>query len=75
MKALAIKDLKGLKAVKAELEARVKKAKEQEVARKAALAKAKAEQEFFATAVGPIKPLPINHRPGQRASTSLTSRP
>ena len=68
MKALAIKDLKGLKAVKAEMEARVKKAKELEVARKAALAKAKAEQEFFATAVGPIKPLPVKHRPGQRAS-------
>ena len=68
MKALAIKDLKGLKAVKAEMEARVKKARELEVARKAALAKAKAEQEFFATAVGPIKPLPVKHRPGQRAS-------
>ncbi len=71
MKALAIKDLKGLKAVKAELEARVKKAQELEVARKAALAKAKAEQEFFATAVGPIKPLPPKHRPGQRASLVL----
>lgn len=68
MKALPIKDLKGLKAVKAELEVRVKKAKELEAARKAALAKAKAEQEFFATAVGPIKPLPIKHRPGQRAN-------
>ena len=68
MKALAIKDLKGLKAVKAELEARLKKAKELEAARKAALAKAKAEQEYIATAVGPIKPLPVKHRPGQRAS-------
>ena len=68
MKALAIKDLKELKAVKAEMEARIKRAKEQEAARKAALAKAKAEEEFFATAVGPIKPLPLKHRPGQRAS-------
>ena len=68
MKALAVKDLKGLKAVKAEMEARVKKAKELEAARKAALAKAKAEQEFFATAVGMVKPLPPKHRPGQRAS-------
>ena len=68
MKALPIKDLKGLKAVKAEMEARVKKARELEAARKAALAKAKAEQEFFAHAVGAIKPLPIKHRPGQRAS-------
>ena len=71
MKALPIKDLKGLKAVKAEMEARVKKAKELEAARKAALAKAKAEQEFFATAVGPIKPLPPRHRPGQRASIAV----
>ena len=68
MKALAIKDLKGLKAVKAELEARVKLAKEMEAARKAAIAKAKAEQDFFALAVGPIKPLPAKHRPGHRAS-------
>ena len=68
MKALAIKDLKGLKAVKAELEARVKLAKELESARKAAIAKAKAEQDFFALAVGPIKPLPAKHRPGHRAS-------
>ena len=71
MKVLAIKDLKGLKAVKAEMEARVKKAKELEAARKAALAKARAEEEFFATAVGPIKPLPAKHRPGQRASIVL----
>ena len=68
MKALAIKDLKGLKAVKAEMEARVKLAKEMEAARKAAIAKAKAEQDFFALAVGPIKPLPAKHRPGFRAS-------
>ena len=68
MKALAIKDLKGLKAVKAELEARIKLAKEIEAARKAAIAKAKAEQDFFALAVGPIKPLPAKHRPGHRAS-------
>ena len=66
--------LKALKTVKAELEARVKLAKELEAARKAALAKfnqAKAEQEFFALAVGPIKPLPPKHRPGHRASLPL----
>ena len=68
LKAVTVKDLKGLKTVKAELEARVKLAKEQEAARKAALAKAKAEKEFFAHAVGPIKPLPLRHRPGHRAS-------
>ena len=73
MKALAshplkVKDLKGLKSVKAEMEARIQRAKELEAARKAALAKAKAEKEFFATAVGVVKPLPPKHRPGHRAS-------
>ena len=72
MKAPAIKDLKGLKSIKAEMETRVKKAKELEVARKVALAKAKAEQEFFATAVGIVKPLPAKHRPGERASMART---
>jgi DNA-nicking Smr family endonuclease len=71
MKAPAIKDMKGLKAVKAEMQARVKKAKELEAARKAALAKAKAEAEFFATAVGVVKPLPPKHRPGERAALQL----
>ena len=68
IKDLKIKDLKGLKTVKAELEARAQKAKEQEAAQKAALAKAKAEEEFFARAVGTVKPLPPKHRPGHRAS-------
>ena len=68
MKTLAIKDLKSLKSVKAEMQARVKKAKDLEAARQAALAKAKAEQEFFATAVGIVKPLSAKHRPGHRAS-------
>ena len=71
MKAIAIKDLRGLKAVKAEMEARVKKANELEAAHKAALAKAKAELELFATAVGPIKPLGPKHRPGERATLPL----
>ena len=71
MKASAIKDLKGLKAVKAEMEARVKLAKELDTARKAAAAKAKAEEEFFARAVGMVKPLPPKHRPGHRASLPL----
>ena len=71
MKAPAIKDLLGLKAVKAEMEARVKRAKELEATRKAALAKAKAEKEFFARAVGIVKPLPPKHRPGERAALRL----
>ena len=68
MKAIAIKDLKGLKAVKAELEARAQRAIELELAKKAAAAKAKAEKDFFALAVGIVKPLPPKHRPGHRAS-------
>ena len=71
MKAPAIKDLLGLKAVKAEMEARVKRVKELEATRKAALAKAKAEKEFFARAVGIVKPLPPKHRPGERAALRL----
>ena len=71
MKAIAIKDLRGLKAVKAEMEARIKKAKELEAAHKLALTKAKAELEFFATAVGIVKPLPPKHRPGERATLPL----
>ena len=68
MKAIAIKDLKGLKAVKAELEARAQRARELELAKNAAAAKAKAEEDFFALAVGIVKPLPLKHRPGHRAS-------
>ena len=71
MKAPAIKDLRGLKAVKAELEARVRLAEQLDAARKATLAKAKAEEAFFALAVGPIKPLAPKHRPGHRASLPL----
>ena len=66
-----LKGLKALKTVKAELEAAAKLAKEIDAARKAALAKAKAEVEFFALAVGPIKPLPPKHRPGHRACLPL----
>ena len=70
-KELKIKDLRSLKAVKAEMQARVQQAKDIEAARKAAIAKAKAEEEFFARAVGIVKPLPPKHRPGHRASMPL----
>ena len=66
-----MKGLKSLKTVKAELEMRVKLAKDLETARKAAAAKAKAEEEFFALAVGIVKPLPIRHQPGHRASLPI----
>ncbi len=71
MKAPSIKDLKGLKSVKLEIEARARLAQELEISRKAAAAKARAEKEFFTLAVGPIKPLPVKHRPGHRAQLAL----
>ncbi len=67
MTAPPIKHLKGLKAVKQQLEARARLAAEQEAARKVAAAKARAEKDFFALAVGPIKPLPAKHLPGHKA--------
>jgi DNA-nicking Smr family endonuclease len=66
-----MKGLKSLKTVKAELEARLKLAKDLDAAKKAAAAKAKAEEEFFARAVGIVKPLPFSHRPGERAALPL----
>lgn len=67
MKTPVIKDLKGLKAVKQEIETRARLAQEQEAARKAAIAQARAEKELFARAIGPVKPLPAKHLPGHRA--------
>ena len=66
-----MKGLKSLKTVKAELEARLKLAKDLDAAKKAAAARAKAEEEFFARAVGIVKPLPPKHRPGERAALPL----
>ena len=71
MKTPTIRDLKGLQAVKLELEARLKLARELEAAAKAAAAKAKAEKELFSLAVGPVRALPIKHRPGHRAQLPL----
>ena len=67
MKVFAIRDLKGLKVVKIEIDARTKLAKELEAARKAAVAKANAEKQLFTHAVGPVKALPVKHQPGQHA--------
>ena len=67
MKAPPIKDLKDLKAVKQQLEAQARLAAEQEAARKAAAAKARAEKDFFVLAVGPIKPLAAKHLPGHKS--------
>ena len=67
MKTPPIRDLKGLRAVKQQLEARAKQSTEQEAARKAAAVKARADKDFFVLAVGPIKPLPAKHLPGHKA--------
>jgi DNA-nicking Smr family endonuclease len=63
----AIKDLKGLKAVKLEIETRARQQAEQQAARLAAARQAKADEELFAHAVGPVKALPAKHRPGHKA--------
>ena len=75
MKTLVIKDLKSLKAVKLEIDARARMAKSLEAARKAAAVKAKFETELFAVSIGPVKPLPAKHRPGHRASVLRTPAP
>lgn len=63
----AIKDLKGLKAIKLEIEARARQDAQTRAARLAAAAKAKAEKELFSRAIGPVKALPARHLPGHRA--------
>lgn len=63
----AIKDLKGLKAVKLEIETRARQEAELKAARVAAAARAKAEKELFSRAIGPVKALPAKHLPGHRA--------
>jgi DNA-nicking Smr family endonuclease len=60
----AIKDLKGLKAVKLEIEIRARQEAERKAARAAAAATVKAEKELFSRAIGPVKALPARHRPG-----------
>lgn len=60
----AIKDLKGLKAVKLEIETRARQEAELKAARAAAAAKVKAEKELFSRAIGPVKALPAKHLPG-----------
>ncbi|MGC1176330.1 Smr/MutS family protein [Polaromonas sp.] len=67
----AIKDLKGLKAVKLEIETRARQEAELKAARAAAAAKVKAEKELFSRAIGPVKALPARHLPGHRAQLAL----
>ena len=70
-KPVPIKDLKGLKAVKLEIEARARQEAQIKAARAAALLKARAEKELFSRAIGPVKALPAKHLPGQRAKIPL----
>lgn len=63
-----IRDLKDLEAVRREIEQRARLERERETARLAALARARAEQELFARAIGPVRALPARHLPGQRAN-------
>ncbi|HEX5286304.1 MAG TPA: Smr/MutS family protein [Polaromonas sp.] len=67
LKHLPIRDLKDLKIVKREIEARAKLKQEHLAARLAAAAKAKAEKELFSRAIGPVKALSAKHLPGHRA--------
>ena len=66
-----IKDLKGLKAVKRELEARARQQAEEQAARLAAAAKSSAEKELFSRAIGQVLALPAKHLPGHQARVSL----
>lgn len=67
----AIKDLKGLKAVKLAIETRARLEAEQQAARIAAAAKTKAEKEMFSRAIGHVVALPVKHRPGHKAKLSV----
>jgi DNA-nicking Smr family endonuclease len=67
----SLKSLKDLKTVRQEIETRARQAAEQEAARLAAAAKAKAEKELFSRAVGPVKALPAKHLPGHKARLPL----
>ena len=66
-----IKTLQDLQAVKLDMQTRAKLAAQREAARAALEAKTRAEKELFSRAVGVIKPLPVKHRPGSRASLAI----
>ena len=70
-----IRDLKGLKAIKLEIETRAKQEAELKAARAAAAAKARAEKELFSRAIGPVKALPAKHLPGHKAKLPIVQPP
>ena len=63
----AIKDLRGLKALKQDIQAQAQLAAKQEAERLAAARQRQAEKELFKRSIGPVKALPARHAPGQRA--------
>lgn len=58
---LVVKDLRGLKALKLEIETQAKLAAEREAARLAATRKRQAEKNLFVHSIGPVKALPLRH--------------
>jgi DNA-nicking Smr family endonuclease len=70
-----IRDLKGLKGIKLEIETRAKQEAELKAARAAAAAKARAEKELFSRAIGPVKALPAKHLPGHKAKLPIVQPP
>ena len=65
--AVLVRDLKDLKLIRRELETRLKLEQAVRAAKLAAAAKIHAEKNLFIRAIGPVRPLPIRHRPGHRA--------
>ena len=70
-----IRDLKGLKAIKLEIETRARQEADLKAARAAAAAKARAEKELFSRAIGPVKALPAKHLPGHKAKLPTIQPP
>lgn len=69
---LLIRDLKDLKLVRREMQARVQREQALQAERQVAVAKASAEKNLFAHAVGRIVALPVKHRPGYKAVLVLS---
>ena len=67
-KGLLIRDLKDLKLVRRELEARARQEAERRAALLAAAALARAEKEIFSRAIGRVIALAPQHRPGHKAN-------
>jgi len=74
-KAVPLRDLKDLKRIGDEIEARLRLEQQREAARLAAAAKARAENELFARAVGSVVALSPRHRPGYKASLERARPP